>query len=234
MTPISIPGMYPENDDEYREVGVASVEANSFTDSEGWSFFHPQESSVRPRVGGTARFYGRGIGFTVRGLFLDGERVFYRSKKEQAEHERKEAEASDARRREAFYGARAALDEKYAALPPEFQRRIDGFRAARDDWRWQFEAYEMTCCVDAVKIARVMTTAAQIQAFYELPHEEQCRLVPDLDTGHSGNTFGQACRLASVYVQQPEVIERMHGALCPLVGCEKYGCWSTRAPQEVA
>lgn len=44
------------------------------------------------------------------------------------------------------------------------------------------------------------------------------------DDGHSGNTFGCAARLAYHYLTEQENIVREHGALVPLVGCEKYGC----------
>lgn len=80
-----------ESDAEFREVRVTAVTREpsgswSITDSEGWSFFVPKESPVEPRVGMLARFYGRGLGFTVRGLTLDGVEVFYRTAAQQEEH----------------------------------------------------------------------------------------------------------------------------------------------------
>ena len=42
----------------------------------------PAASPVKPKVGMTARFYGEGIGRPVRGLFLAGKRVFYRTGEE--------------------------------------------------------------------------------------------------------------------------------------------------------
>lgn len=51
---------------------------------------------------------------------------------------------------------------------------------------------------------------------------------------HSGNTFGAACKLAHCFVAEPHLISKMHGALCPLVGCEEYGCWSTVAGKKTA
>lgn len=44
---------------------------------DGWSFFVSNEHGVEPKVGQTMRFYGRGIGSPVRGLYLDGQCVWY-------------------------------------------------------------------------------------------------------------------------------------------------------------
>lgn len=45
---------------------------------DGWMFFVPPESPVEPVAGMTCRMYPGGIGRAVRGLFLDGQKVFYR------------------------------------------------------------------------------------------------------------------------------------------------------------
>lgn len=95
--------MYPTNDQDFEDVTVASVRAEeksggwSIGRSDGWSFFVPKDSPVAPAVGMAARFYGRGIGFTVRGLFLDGREVFYRTQAEHERHEREERYGKDAR-----------------------------------------------------------------------------------------------------------------------------------------
>ena len=46
---------------------------------------------------------------------------------------------------------------------------------------------------------------------------------------HSGNTFGFSVRLAYLMAERPDLIAMEHGALCPLVGCKDYGCYSMRA-----
>lgn len=74
--------MYPDDDDEYIEEMVESVTGNSFTGEGGWSFWVPEYSIVKPEVGMLARLYGKGFGYTVRGLFLNGEKAFYRTKEE--------------------------------------------------------------------------------------------------------------------------------------------------------
>ena len=84
-------GAYPENDDEFEETTLESVtpEAGgwSIQRADGWSFFAPEKPPFRPEPGMSARFYGKGIGFAVRGLFIDGKEIFYRTpEQEQRRH----------------------------------------------------------------------------------------------------------------------------------------------------
>lgn len=71
------------DDAEFEDKLVASVRAErsgwSITSDDGWSFGVPADSPVVPAVGMTARFYGVGVGYAVRGFALDGVTVFYRS-----------------------------------------------------------------------------------------------------------------------------------------------------------
>lgn len=237
-------------DEQYEEVLVAEVTPEgdgkgwSIKRDDGWSFFVPPESPVEPVVGMKARFYGKGIGYTVRGLFLNGQKVFYRTPEEQEEEGRRQR-AADVRRRYAeFEKNKASMDRRYEALPEVFRRRIDKFRKNNPEFRWQYETYELFVCEQAVKIANTVlvrvgaehregdmkheTVAARaaemLTAFRDATWEEQKRMVPDLDDGHSGNTFGASCALARLYLTQSEDVVRMHGALAPLVGSEEYGC----------
>ena len=79
---------FPINDDDFKDVGILAVEDHgpgqgwSIKRDDHWMFGVPAESPVIPAVGMVARFYGRGLGYQVRGLFLDGQRVFYRTEKE--------------------------------------------------------------------------------------------------------------------------------------------------------
>ena len=63
-----------ENDQEFQMDILTAVEPckdGGWTIShDGWCFFCPASSLVTPVVGMRARFYGRGIGYTVRGLAL--------------------------------------------------------------------------------------------------------------------------------------------------------------------
>lgn len=220
--------MYPTDDDEYRETTCTAVKDGALTEADGLSFGVDPSWPVQPRVGSTLRFYGKGFGWVVRGLYIDGQRAYYRTPAEEEQRHAAMVEQMRLDKIATFEKDRPRLDAEYAALPPVFQRRIDRFRAARADWRPEYEAYEMSCCVDAVKIAAACKTTAEVEAFQGKKWEEQNRLVPGLFDGHSGNSFGMACRLAWRYLSEwPETVAGEHGALTPLVGCDGYGCTHT-------
>jgi hypothetical protein len=62
------------------------------------------------------------------------------------------------------------------------------------------EGYNRFCCEQAITIAESLRTKDRIIEFHKMTWDEQKSLVPGLDDGHSGNTFGVACRLAIVYL----------------------------------
>lgn len=184
-----------------------------------------------PQVGDEVVLYTH-RGSMIRGLDLRGEPVFYMTDREiEIEDEKWRAEYKEKQRKE-FEEQREELDRKFAALPEVFQRRVQWFRDHNPDFRWQNEAYELSSCVDAVKIAEAMETPEGVQRFKELTFEQQRAAVPDLYDGHSGNSFGMACRLAWLYLTDPLLVVAEHGAMVPLTGCEKYGCAHPR-PDDV-
>jgi hypothetical protein len=81
--------MYPENDLRFEETIITKVREQSrgwvIDREDGWSFFVPKDSPIEPKEDMIARFYGEGIGATVRGLFLGGVKVFYRTEAEDKE-----------------------------------------------------------------------------------------------------------------------------------------------------
>ena len=78
---------YPKNDKQFEDIiitaVITAVEGNCIQRNNGWLFFAPPDSPVKPEVGMRARFYGKGIGSTFRGLFLDGEQGFDRTEFEE-------------------------------------------------------------------------------------------------------------------------------------------------------
>ncbi len=223
--------MRKEDDKQFTENVIEAVEGNT---EDGWSitfdkctcFFVPADSPIMPKPGMVARFYGKGFGYGVRGLDIDGRQVFYRTEEEDEQHHAESAQKhQDDKKREFEETGRAELDAQYEALPELFQRRIDKFRNTNPDFRWQYEGYEMFACTEAVKIATALKTLDAVQAWGKLDSAEQYEQVPELSHDHSGNTFGTACRLAQWYLcDEPEYVIKEHGALTPLVGCEAYGC----------
>lgn len=81
--------MNPMNDEQFEETTVAKVhdegEGWSIQRADGWSFYVGADSPVTPQEGMSARFYGKGIGYPVRGLFLDGREVYYRTEEQDKE-----------------------------------------------------------------------------------------------------------------------------------------------------
>ena len=225
-----------KEDTQFRSTTVSTVLEDKdgwvITDAEGWTFFVPRKHGVVPQVGDKARFYGNGIGSIVRGLVLNDKPVFYRTEEEQTAQNQRDREQDDEDRRAKFEQNRTAMDADYDALPPVFRERIDKFRNTNPDFRWQYEDYEVFCCKEAVKIAGHMQTADKVAEFHRATTERQHELVPNLDDGHSGNTFGFACRLAALYLHNPTDVVLEHGALTPLVGCKKYGCPHPATTQE--
>lgn len=76
--------MYPDNDKDFEEQKIKAVDGSremgwSIQFEDGWSFSVSETSPVVPAVGMLSRTYGKGIGHRVRGLYLDGQCVFYRS-----------------------------------------------------------------------------------------------------------------------------------------------------------
>jgi len=92
--------MFPENDLQFEVATIKKVNAVGngweITKHDGWGFFIPSSSPVIPEEGMEIRFYGRGIGFVVRGVFLDGKKVFYRTEAEDKEHGQIEIYGTDA------------------------------------------------------------------------------------------------------------------------------------------
>lgn len=88
-------------DTKFEDSTITCCEGNAergwdITKADGWSFWVPSGSPVEPMVGMSVRMYGNGIGSVVRGLFLDGQCVFYRTEAEQVEYAAEQAYGKDA------------------------------------------------------------------------------------------------------------------------------------------
>lgn len=243
---------FPANDAEFEEYVIDRVDEKGGTMDlrDGASFLWKREgSNILPRVGQTARMYGRGFGYIVRGLFIDGQCIYYLTAEEQHAKDKGEAVEHRERQEEEYAAGKSEFDARIAVLPEVFRERIEAFRERRDDFGPRFEAYELFCCEQAVALAtwaldqfpqvpqddrteekRAGLAEATIDIWNALDYELQRSQFPGLSDEHSGNTHGAMVVLAKVYLTEPELVPQMHGALCPLVGCAGYGCWSTTQP----
>lgn len=216
-----------ERDTEWKEHVVTSVEPSGddwmIGSEEGWSFWIKSKYGVRPKTGDVVRMYGRGFGHPVRGIDLNGRSLYYETEAEYRARAEREIEERNAAKKAEWEGRREEMDRRLASLPLPFQMRVCRFRKNNPDFGWEYESYEMASCVDAVKIAAALNDASEIETFHALPWEEQKKVVPGLDSGHSGNTFGMAVRLAHHFMTNPDYVWMDHAAIAPLVGCE-CGC----------
>jgi len=181
----------------------------------------PKDSVVTPKKGMLVRIYGA-FGHEVRGLDLNNTEIFYRTPVEQEEKHRKRVEESNCKKKKEYEKKKIGYQKRIDVLPEVFQARFERFRKANPDFGWDYEDYELFACEEAVKIAKHCETKDAVVSFQKKPWEEQIKA--GISDGHSGNTFGFACRLAYWYVSKPENVTLEHGALVSLVGCKAYGC----------
>lgn len=214
------------NDTQFEEVTINNVTKSTsgweIQRSDGWSFFVPADSPVEPQVGHVARFYGRGIGFTVRGLVIDGRTVFYRTVDEQRAKEAEEAVARAMKQQADYEAAKPKNDERIAALPAVLRDRILRFREKTERFGPEFEGYELFCSEQATLIFNALKDEENIKTFAKFDWENQKAAVPELSDGHSGNTFGFAVLLARLLATTPERCADVPGAMSPLVGSDAY------------
>ena len=60
--------------------------------------------------------------------------------------------------------------------------------------------YNLFACEQGILIADALQSKEKIKEFYEMGWDEQKKLVPGLDDGHTGNTFSMSCRIALAYL----------------------------------
>jgi hypothetical protein len=92
---------YPANDKEFEDKIIEKVE--KFKDGDyaitcdGWTLGCGEGCPIMPEIGQTARHYGRGIGYPVRGLFINGVKVWYRTDAEDKEYREVQTYGADAK-----------------------------------------------------------------------------------------------------------------------------------------
>lgn len=196
----------------------------------GWCLLVEDQNkcSIVPAPGDTLRRWGDGIGRPVRGIGLvrNGELVcVYRYLTADEEQQRNlEWVASEKRKkRESWEASKNETAQRIKALPEPFQQRIEFFM--RDPaWGPEFGPYELFVCEEAAKIAAYCGTPEAITELRAAPIEKQ--LTAGVSDGHSANTHGAAFSLALCFLENWLLVPKMHGAMCPLVGCRDYGCFA--------
>lgn len=190
-----------------------------------------------PKPGDKMRTWGS-IGQPIRGIAVNDDVLYYRSPEEQKVHLDKVTEEHQSKLKAEFEKDREQLDKRIANLPTEFQQRFEGYhRAGGDDWRINFEAYELFCCEQAVALVEcfqeagenVEDTVTSIAKWADTKDfKKQKEKFPKLSEDHSNNTFGHMVRMAMLFLAKPELVERAHAAVAPLIGSEAAKDWAHR------
>jgi hypothetical protein len=230
---ISGAGVFPPaSDRQYQRVRIERVDDEGdgrygVLREDGWSLL-VGPSDIRPEAGDTMRCYGLGVGHVVRGIVIEGKgTVRYQTEAEARDQHRREQEERDAKRQRELEEQVADRDLRVRELPQPLRLRVERFQSARANWRRDFEPYEVFVCEEAAKIAQHFegeNAVFRLNQWADLEYADQQRELAVSDE-HSGNTFGQAIVLArALLLGNDKLVVKAHGALCPLVGCEEYGC----------
>lgn len=144
------------NDNEYRTVTVSKVtdinEGWVIKDSEGWSLFVTNENcNVKPKEGETVKMYGKGIGFTVRGVVINDRIYRYNTSQEQKVADQK-----------TLSEIKEKKDRQIADFQATELQRLDSFSIKDNDF-WQEvvdnnskDPYSYACIRYAAKWAYLM------------------------------------------------------------------------------
>lgn len=92
--------MYPENDDNFEDKAIESVSVHDGKYSincDGWTLYCGDDCTIKPEAGQVARMYPKGIGRSIRGLFIDGQKIWYRTEEEEKEHSEIQLYGADAK-----------------------------------------------------------------------------------------------------------------------------------------
>lgn len=198
-----------KTDKEFQERTIDAVS----DDGDGWDIcidrnghlFVKKVDGFEPKNGMIMRTYGKGFGYSVRGVDIDNVTHFYRTP-EQAEQDHKDwCENHKKEQKERYEKAKNQLEEDYKSLPPEYQKRIDRLRKKDPDTRYEWESYEMFILKQSAIIASKFKTEEEVAEWSKSSWDEQVKKVPELDEGHSGNTFGCAVQFAKRYLKGYEL-----------------------------
>lgn len=166
----------------------------------------------------------------MRGQAINDRVLYYRTPAEDRAENLRKSDRAKAERIAEYEGKRSEFDARVAALPAMLRDRMEGFRVRGGDaWRWATEPYELVCCEEAARIVQHCPDVDAIRALHEMSHEERLISYPQMDGGHSGNTWGMSLRLARMMYEHEDLIAKEHAAICPLIGCKKAACWSMSA-----
>jgi hypothetical protein len=156
-------------DGDYEAKDLIIKSAEEYTSGGGWTittedstgFGMPDVPGIEPpEKGDRVRLYTV-HGSLILGMALRGTVVFFNTPEEHYAAQEEENRQKDlAKALEWERGGKAEFEERVAALPIEFRRRIAKYM--RDpSWGWKFGGYELFCCEQAAVFGRAAMEAAK-------------------------------------------------------------------------
>lgn len=127
----------------------------SISTEESTGFFLTDERNkqgIEPMVGDDLSLWTINFSY-ITGVYLNRIKVFHLTADERNQEDYESAIARNRQKAREFHEKRDEVDADYEALPEVFQRRIDKYRENNPTFRTQYEGYEMSCLIDAVKVA---------------------------------------------------------------------------------
>jgi len=171
----------------------------------GWSIACTDENcKIAPKVGETVKLFGAGVGSAVRGIVIDERLYRYQTVDQEAEAHSQWLAEYDRVQKEDWEKNKIDILARLELLPDLFRERLKGFMAKDPKFASAAMglAYELFASEQAVEIAKHLDSVGAVEAFRGENCESQKLLVPTLDEGHSGCTFGMAVSLAKHYLTQ--------------------------------
>ncbi len=112
----------------------------------------PKYSDV-PKVGDQITYYGKGFGYPVRGVVINGIEVYYNTSEEYERQREQEIADSKRNRRLEYADAKDGNTARINALPGPLQKRLFQFRKRSDDFGPEFEGYELAIAEMSTQVA---------------------------------------------------------------------------------
>lgn len=136
------------------EVGVISKVGDGYIEmGRGWCVGVSDEACKWAQPGMTYELWGKGTGFDIRGIAIDGKIVRYQTVAEHEAQQIKDRQDRKEAEREAFEKGKETYFAEIAALPEELRARFARFQAGSPDFDVNYGGYELHCCKEAVVIA---------------------------------------------------------------------------------
>lgn len=145
------------------EVGEISKVGDSYIEmGGGWCIGIPPEACEWVKPGMAYELWGKGSGFGVRGIAIDGRVVYYQTEGEHRAQQIKDGEDRKRKELEEFERSKDVYFAEIAALPEELQARFERFQKGNPSFDVEFGAYELFCCKEAVVISDLAKIRADV------------------------------------------------------------------------